>query len=71
MARKKTLADYWSLVLLFFALLLTYYGYQAPQDDEAIFYYVLGAIFLVGFLIVLYWSKRHLGEFFSNLSGGR
>jgi hypothetical protein len=71
MQRKKTLADYWSLVLLFFALLLTYYGYQAPQDDEATFYYVLGAIFLIAFVVVLYWSKRYLGEFFSNQSGGR
>jgi protein-S-isoprenylcysteine O-methyltransferase Ste14 len=71
MQRKKTLADYWALVLLFFALLLFWFGYRAPQADEAHFYVAIGLIFLIGFFVAIYWSKRRLGEFFSNMAGGR
>jgi hypothetical protein len=70
MNRKKTLTDYRSLVFLFLALLLTYYSYKASKDDKATFYYVLKAVFLIAFVVALYWSKRRLGELFSNLSGG-
>lgn len=70
MKRKKTLADFWSLLFLVMAALLFYFALGEPQADIAAWYRRLACGFIVAFLAAIGWSKWKLGEFFSNESGG-
>jgi hypothetical protein len=64
MKRKKTLADFWTVIFLVAAGLMFYFDRLEPQADIA-----WGAI--AAFFAAIGWSKWKLKEFFSNQSARR